>query len=223
MPMSIPLAVRRVAVVATLTTLALAAVALSSASSGGNRAACPAVGERVLARSSRAVAVDASLGPRYDGTSYIQICDRRSRRRARAGVDQMQALVDVRGTVVAAFSTDCLEADGTESCPEALGVANAATGSSVRLVRERRSPCPRSSDDYVCGDVHAILAGRTLSAVWGASDGAQRRILVMGPSGRARILATSSRIIFGSLRLSRNGRRVSWHVKGSHRRDSRQL
>jgi hypothetical protein len=220
--MRIRLAVRCVAVVATLVTISLAAVALSSASSSG-RAACPAVGERVLARSSRAVAVDPSLGPRGDGSFYIQICDRRSRRRASPQVDDMDALVNVRGTVVAAFGSDCIEADGTESCPEALGVANAATGRHITLYNGRRSPCPRSSDDFVCGDVHAILAGRSLSAVWGASDTAQRRILVMGPSGRARILATSPRIIFATLRLSRNGRRVSWHLKGSQRRHSRQL
>lgn len=166
--------------------------------------------------------VDPGSGPESDGYFYMQICDRRSRRRAGPSVDVDGALINLRGVVVAAYGTDCIRATGSEPCGYEVGVANVRTGAAVTVLADDKSPCLRTNS-FLCGQVHALLAGRTLSAVWTAADGAAHRVVVMGPSGSVRILASSPRISLRSLRRSRDGRSVSWLLEDSSRRRTRRL
>ena len=195
----------------------------SFAGQTGVRASCPARGERVLAKSARALVVDPGSGPESDGGFYMQICDRRSRRRASPSVDADRALIDLRGAVVAAYGSDCINTEGYEPCPYTVGVANATTGAAVAVSANAKSPCVPLTNGDLCGQVHALVAGRTLSAVWTAADGAAHRVVVMGPSGSVRILASSPRISLRSLRRSRDGRSVSWLLEDSSRRRTRRL
>jgi len=103
-----------------------------------------------------------------------------------------------------------------------VGVANVRTGAAVTVLADDKSPCLRTNG-FLCGQVHALVAGRTLSAAWTAADGAAHRVVVTGPSGSLRILANSPRISLRSLRRSRDGRSVSWLLEDSSRRRARRL
>jgi hypothetical protein len=179
---------------------------------------CPPAGARVVARSPKVVAYEPPFAE-DDGTGSLRACKRATHRRRTIDVDARQAVVAVRGTVVGAYGTRCIDSDGLETCPLVLLVRDLTTGRQTTLGGAPACAAiePRPGyglDRLTCGPIVRLVVGTKRTAAWSARLDL-RSIVAMSSRGQARIVAQGPGIDLRSMRTTTDGRGFTWTRDGS--------